>query len=132
MITVAEVMSRDVKMTTAETSIAEAAKRMRDHRVGALLVEKEGQPVGFVTDTDVVRKAVAEEKELATMTVESIMTPLHSIHPTQTLPEAHDMMRFRGVRHLAVREAGNVVGILSLGDLAAYFTWLSERKVPPP
>ncbi len=42
------------------------------------------------------------------------------------------MMRYRGVRHLAVREAGNVVGILSLGDLAAYFTWLSERKVPPP
>jgi len=132
MITIAEVMSKDVKKTTAGTSIAEAAIRMRDHRIGALLVEKEGQPVGIVTDTDVVRKAVAEEKELATMTVESIMTPLHSIHPTQTLPEAHDMMRFRGVRHLAVREAGNVVGILSLGDLAAYFTWLSERKVPPP
>ncbi len=132
MITIAEVMSRDVKTTTAETSIAEAAKRMRDHRVGELLVEKEGQPVGIVSDTDVVRKAVAEEKEFTTTTVESIMTPLHSIHPTQTLPEAHDMMRFRGVRHLAVREAGNVVGILSLGDLAAYFTWLSERKVPPP
>ncbi len=132
MITIAEVMSRDVKTTMAETSIAEAAKRMRDYRVGALLVEKEGQPVGIVSDTDVVRKAVAEEKELATMTVESIMTPLHTIHPTQTLLEAQDMMRYRGVGHLAVREAGNVVGILSIGDLAAYFTWLSERKVPPP
>ncbi len=132
MITIAEVMSRDVKTAAAETSIAEAAKRMRDHRVGALLVEKKGHPVGIVSDTDVVRKAVAEEKKFTTTTVESIMTPLHSIHPTQTVLEAHDMMRYRGVSVLAVREAGYVIGILSIGDLAAYFTWLSERKVPPP
>ena len=132
MITIAEVMSKEVKKTTAQTSVAEAAECMRDNRVGALLVEKARQVVGIMTDTDVVRKAVAERKNLAKLTVESIMTPLHSIGITQTLLDAHDLMRHRGVRHLAVKEAGEVVGILSVGDLAAYFTWLSERKVPPP
>ncbi len=81
MITIAEVMSKDVKKTTAEASIAEAAKRMRDHRVGALLVEKKGQPVGIVSDTDMVHKAVAEEKKFTTTTVESIMTPLIASTP---------------------------------------------------
>ena len=132
MITIAEVMSKDVKTMPSGTSVADAAKRMSDHRVGALLVERDKQPVGIVTDTDVVRKAVAEGRDLATTTVESILTPLHTIDPTQSLLDAHDMMRFNGVRHLAVRESGTVVGILSVGDLAAYFTWLSEHKLPQP
>ena len=132
MITIAEVMSKDVKKTTVGTSIAEAAERMRDNRVGSLLVEKDRQLVGIVTDTDVVRKAVAERKDLAQTTVASIMTHLHNIDSTQLLLDAHDMMRYSGVRHLAVREDGNVVGILSVGDLAAYFAWRSEGEVPPP
>ena len=85
----------------------------------------------MVTDTDVVRKAVAEKKDLAKTTVENIMTaPLNSIEATKTVPEAHDMMGDLGVRHLAVREAGKVVGVISVGDLAVYFTWLSEQKTP--
>ncbi len=131
MITIDEVMSKDDKKVSSDTSVAEAAKRMRDDRVGALLVEKGIQSLGIVTDTDVVRKAVAEGMDLATVTVGSIMTPLHTIDTTQTLLDAHDMMRHTGVRHLAVHKAGKVVGVLSVGDLAAYFTWLSERKFPP-
>ena len=132
MITIAEVMSKDVKRAGADMSVSDAATHMRDHRVGALLVEKDRHEVGIVTDTDVVRKAVAEGKDLSKTTVESIMTDLHSIDATQTLLEAHDRMRYCAVRHLVVRKAGQVVGILSVGDLAAYFTWLSDRKFPPP
>ena len=133
MLTIPEVMSREIKKTTAEASVAEAAKAMRDHRVGALLVEKQGEAVGIVTDTDVVCKAVAEEKDLAKTAVVTIMTtPLNYIDTTQTLLDANDIMRSGGVRHLAVRESGRVVGILSVADLARYFTWLTERKFPPP
>ena len=133
MLTIPEVMSKEVKRTMAEASAAEAAKAMRDHRVGALLVEKQGVAVGIVTETDVVRKAAAEGKELANTTVESIMTvPLNYIDTTQTILDANELMRRGGVRHLAVREAGRVVGILSVADLARYFTWLTERKFPPP
>ncbi|MBW8065337.1 MAG: CBS domain-containing protein, partial [Nitrospira sp.] len=54
----------------------------------------------------------------------------NSIEATKTAPEAHDMMGDLGVRHLAVCEAGKVVGVISVGDLAVYFTWLSEQKNP--
>jgi signal-transduction protein with cAMP-binding, CBS, and nucleotidyltransferase domain len=50
-------------------------------------------------------------------------TPLNSIDVTSTLLDAQNKMRELGVRHLAVREAGKVVGIISVGDLLAYFTW---------
>lgn len=131
MITISEVMSKTPKQIASNTSVVEAATRMRDERVGSLLVERNGEFVGMVTDTDVVRKAVAEKKDLAKTTVETIMTaPLNSIEATKTVPEAHDMMGDLGVRHLAVREAGKVVGVISVGDLAVYFTWLSEQKSP--
>ncbi len=131
MITISEVMSKEPKKIVSSTSVVEAATSMRDERVGSLLVERNGELVGMVTDTDVVRKAVAEKKDLAKTTVETIMTaPLNSIDATKTVPEAHDMMGDLGVRHLAVREAGKVVGVISVGDLAVYFTWLSEQKIP--
>ena len=131
MITISEVMSKEPKQIASNTSVVEVATRMRDERVGSLLVERNGEFVGMVTDTDVVRKAVAEKKDLAKTTVENIMTaPLNSIEATKTVPEAHDMMGDLGVRHLAVREAGKVVGVISVGDLAVYFTWLSEQKTP--
>ena len=131
MITISEVMSKTPKQIASSTSVVEAATRMRDERVSSLLVERNGEFVGMVTDTDVVRKAVAEKKDLAKTTVETIMTaPLNSIDATKTVPEAHDMMGGLGVRHLAVREAGKVVGVISVGDLAVYFTWLSEQKNP--
>lgn len=131
MITISEVMIKTPKQIASSTSVVEAATRMRDERVGSLLVERNGEFVGMVTDTDVVRKAVAEKKDLAKTTVETIMTaPLNSIDATKTVPEAHDMMGDLGVRHLAVREAGKVVGVISVGDLAVYFTWLSEQKIP--
>ncbi len=131
MITISEVMIKAPKQIASSTSVVEAATSMRDERVGSLLVERNGELVGMVTDTDVVRKAVAEKKDLAKTTVETIMTaPLHSIDATKTVPEAHDMMGDLGVRHLAVREAGKVVGVISVGDLAVYFTWLSEQNIP--
>ncbi len=131
MITISEVMSKEPKQIASNTPVVEAATRMRDERVGSLLVERNGEFVGMVTDTDVVRKAVAEKKDLAKTTVDNIMTaPLNSIEATKTVPEAHDMMGDLGVRHLAVREAGKVVGVISVGDLAVYFTWLSEQKSP--
>ena len=124
MVSITEVMSKELKKIPCEASIADTAKKMRDEQVGTLLIERNGELIGSVTDRELVRKAVADRKDLENTTVESIMTaPLNSIATTQTLLDAQDKMRDLGVRHLVVREAGKVVGIISVGDLLAYFTW---------
>lgn len=124
MVSITEVMSKELKKIPCEASIADTAQKMRDEQVGTLLIERNGELIGSVTDRELVRKAVADRKDLENTTVESIMTaPLNSIATTQTLLDAQDKMRDLGVRHLVVREAGKVVGIISVGDLLAYFTW---------
>ncbi len=124
MVSITEVMSKGLKKIPCEASIADTAQKMRDEQVGALFIEKNGELVGSVSDRELVRKAVAERKDLENTPVESIMTtPLNSIGATETLLDAQNKMRELGVRHLAVREAGTVVGIISVGDLLAYFTW---------
>jgi len=124
MVSITEVMSKELKKIPCEASIADTAQKMRDEQVGAIFIEKNGELVGTVSDRDLVRKAVAERKDLENTPVESIMTtPLNSIDATETLLDAQNKMRELGVRHLVVREAGTVVGIISVGDLLAYFTW---------
>ena len=132
MSTLVRVMSRYLKKTKSGTSVEETAKRLRQDRVGALLVEKNGEFIGLVTEKDVVEKAVAGGKEFSKTLVESIMTsPLNSVDTTNTLSDALEMMAQLRVRHLVVCEEERVVGIVTLRDLFVYFEWLYEQKRAP-
>jgi signal-transduction protein with cAMP-binding, CBS, and nucleotidyltransferase domain len=123
-------MRRELKKIAHDESVREAAKRMRDERIGSLMVEKGGQLVGIVTETDMVRRAVAGDRDLGKVTVESIMTsPIATIESMRTVQDAHDMMGDLGVRHLGVTEQGKLVGLVSVRDLLVYFKRVSEPKI---
>ena len=127
--TLSRVMSRYLKKTQAQTSVAEVTQKFRDHRVGALLVEWNGEIVGIVTERDIIEKVVAHGKDFATTTANDVMTsPTHSIEVTNSLQNALEIMKDLGVRHLVVREAGKVIGIVTLRDLLVYFGWFYEQK----
>ena len=130
MSTLKQVMTSQLKSIKLDQSIAQAAACMRDARIGSLLVEKDGQYVGIITETDIVRRAVAEEKNLEAMTVESIMSPqMVTIESNRSVRDAHDMMGDLGIRHLVVTEAGKIVGLVSARDLLVYFKSVSEPKI---
>jgi signal-transduction protein with cAMP-binding, CBS, and nucleotidyltransferase domain len=103
---------------------------MQAEKVGSLLVERGGQIVGIVTETDIVRKAVAKGADLGKEKVEAIMSaPVASIDLHRTPQDAHDMMADLGVRHLGVTDAGKIVGLLSVRDLLVYFKRVSEPRI---
>ncbi len=130
MSSVALVMRKDLQSIVHTTSVQKAANRMRDGRIGSLFVEKNGALVGIVTETDIVRKAAADGKDLTKLTVEQIMTsPVVSIEGNRTLQDAHDVMADRGLRHLGVTDAGKLVGLVSVRDLLVYFKRVSEPKI---
>ncbi|RMH04617.1 MAG: CBS domain-containing protein [Nitrospirae bacterium] len=130
MSTLKQVMTSRLKSIGIDQSIAQAAASMRDARIGSLLVEKDGQYVGIITETDIVRKAVADRKDLDTMTVESIMSSqMVTIESNRSVRDAHDMMGDLGIRHLVVTEAGKIVGLVSARDLLVYFKSVSEPKI---
>jgi len=131
MSTVAKIMKKPVKSVGPTTSVVSAAKTMKSSRVGALLVKKGKQFVGIVTDTDVVRRAVSSGKPLGKLTVGKIMTsPVCTLEGSQSVDDAQDMMGALGVRHLAVTQNGNIVGIVSVRDLLMHYKRYAQSKIP--
>lgn len=130
MSTVAKIMNKKPKSVGPKTSIASAAKTMRTARVGSLFVKKGKQLVGVVTDTDIVRRAVASGKPLGKLTVEKIMTsPICTIEGNQPVDDAQDMMGDLGVRHLAVTQGGQIVGVVSVRDLLLHYKRYAQSKI---
>lgn len=130
MSTLIQVMRKELKSVRYDASVKDAAKRMREERVSSLLVEKSNELVGIITDTDVVRRAVAEGSDLTKTAVHTIMTsPIATIESLRTVQDAHDMMGDLGVRHLGVTEKGKLVGVVSVRDLLVYFKRVSEPKI---
>ena len=64
MLTLENMMTATLKTIRPDATVQEAARRMRDERVGSLLVERDGQIVAIVTETDIVRKAAAQGVDL--------------------------------------------------------------------
>ena len=132
MSTIAMIMSKKPKSVGPSLSIVSAAKKMKAARVGSLLVKKGKKLVGIVTDTDIVRRAVSINKPLGKMTVEKIMTsPICTIEGSQTVDDAQDMMADLGVRHLAVTQAGEIVGVVSVRDVLMFYKRYAQSKISP-
>ncbi len=128
-----DVMRKDVRSVQHISPIFESAKLMKKLNVSALLVKKNTDFVGIITDTDIVRKGVAESKDLASMTVESIMNaPFITIESQQSPREAHQIMADSGVRHLVVREGTAITGLVSIRDLLVFYKNTAEEKFSEP
>jgi CBS domain-containing protein len=130
MSTVVKIMNKNPKSVGPKMSIASAAKTMRAARVGSLFVKKGKRLVGVVTDTDIVRRAVASGKPLGKLTVEKIMTtPICTIEGSQSIDDAQDMMADLGVRHLGVTKNGEISGVISVRDLLLHYKRYAQSKI---
>lgn len=118
----AVMMTRAILTIGPDATLTEAARLMRDAQVGALLVVHEGAYLGVVSETDLVRKAMAQELDPAQAPVKTVMTsPLITMESDRSAHDASDLMADRGIRHLAVTQDGQIVGMISVRDLLRYF-----------
>lgn len=86
------------------------------------MVTKDDQLVGIVSETDLVRKGMAEGRDLHQEKVQWIMSsPIISIDIDRPASDASDLMSERGIRHLAVTDSGKIVGVISVRDLLRYY-----------
>jgi CBS domain-containing protein len=117
--TLQEVMTRELQTCPPSTTLADAARYMRDQSVGDVLVEQDGRLVGIVTDRDIVVRAIAEGADPNASPIGDICSQdLTTLSPNDTVDDALRVMREKSLRRLPVSENGQPVGIVSLGDLA--------------
>ena len=121
-------MHRTLEVVPPETTIIEAAVRMRGKSLGSLLVaqtEAKGcvfQKSGIVTETDLIRKVLAKGMDSSLARVHQIMTsPLLTITPDRPMLDASHLMEKNHVRYLCVSDEEEIVGLISVRDLARYF-----------
>ena len=120
MIPVKRVMARNIVTVDKQATAMEVAGIMDTKNVGSVLVvdKSDGKFVGIVTERDIVRKVVAKGLDGSSYLVKGVMSsPLVTIESTKTIFEAGDLMDQKRVRHLAVTEGSEVVGIVSIRDL---------------
>ena len=125
MITVGELCNRAVVIVGKEDTLQEAARLMRDHHVGALVIaeERDGKrfPIGMVTDRDLVVGVLAREVEhLGQLMVRDVVTSWDVVTAgeDESALELFKRMRAFGVRRLPVIDAGGaLVGIVAFDDL---------------
>lgn len=118
----AVMMNRHIRTIRPEATLIEAARLMRDSRVGAALVMSEKTYIGVVSEADLVRKSIAYAKDPAQTFVQNVMSsPLITIEIDRSAHDASDLMAEHGIRHLPVTQDGQIVGMLSVRDLLRYF-----------
>jgi CBS domain-containing protein len=112
--------TRDVVTIGPDATVFDAAKKMNEHRIGALVVTRDGRHVdGILTERDVLQRVVAAGRAPMDARIEEVMTAEVIVCRAETrCDDVRQTMRTRRIRHMPVVDAdGVLVGIVSIGDL---------------
>jgi CBS domain-containing protein len=118
--TILDRKGRHVATTTAANTLEEAVGLLAEHEVGALVVLEDERVAGIVSERDVVRQLVATPS-IEGLHVRDVMTsPALTCEPTARVNDLMATMTERRIRHLPVVEDGQLVGIVSIGDVVKW------------
>jgi CBS domain-containing protein len=117
---VREVMTHHAEWIAPTLSVAEAARKMRDHKVGCLPVGENDRLVGMLTDRDIVCRAIADGADPATTKIADVMTKsITWCFEDDTIEAVIDKLEAKHIHHIPVlSRQKRMIGILALSDLA--------------
>ncbi len=122
---VKDVMVKNIITVEAEETVKKAAELMDKHNIGCLIVINFGNPVGILTERDMLKKVVLGRRDPGKTKVGNIMSaPLITSHPHADIRDAVRLMNERRIKKLPVIEDGHLIGLVSLTDVMrslAYF-----------
>ena len=111
----------DVLQIEADATVFDAVKQMVKAGVGSLLVKEGSEVAGIFTERDYLRRMTLEGRDDKDTAVRDVMSsPLVVVTPQNTIDECMAMMTDRRIRHLPVVDGGDVVGVVSIGDIVKF------------
>lgn len=101
-----------------DATVFEALKVMDQHHIGALAVLDNGKLAGIFSERDYAREVALKGRTSKTTIIKEVMTiDVHAAKPDDTVESAMNVMSDNRIRHLPVLKDGEMIGILSIGDL---------------
>jgi signal-transduction protein with cAMP-binding, CBS, and nucleotidyltransferase domain len=113
----------------ADATVLDAVQQMVTMNVGSLLVTVEGEVTGIVTERDYLRRVTLEDRTEDAQVREIMSSPLVVATLETTIDECMALMTDRRIRHVPVVDEGNVVGLVSIGDLVKFKSKLQTFEI---
>ena len=118
---VRDIMTKHVVTIDENRTALEAAKIMTEKGISSLIVLKDQNPVGIVTERDFVKKICIKELKISNVKVNEVMSKIRTFaDPDIPIEVAVQRMVNHKIRRLPIMETGQVVGIITVTDLAKY------------
>jgi CBS domain-containing protein len=113
-----DVMVRKVITTSRDSTVEQAVKLMNDHEIGCLIVTEDDEPIGILTERDLLKRILARSKDLKKVKVEEVMsTPLVSVEPNVQIGDASTLMFQKNIKKMPIVEGGKLIGLVTLTDI---------------
>jgi len=122
LILVKDIMSKAIISVNTETTVFQIAKMMEQSGIGAILVKKNSNLVGIITDRDFATKIASDRLSFDTPVEKVMSSPLITINHDESISAAAKRMTSKKIRKLAVTDNGNVVGLITSTDLVTQLT----------
>lgn len=130
MMPVKEIMSVNVVTMPPDATILEVAKSMAKIDIGSIVIVKAERAIGIITETDIVTRVVAEQKDpKTTKAKEAMSSPLIHITPNTALTEAMRVMTRAGIRRVAILKNDSLAGIITSRDILRWSPELIDVMV---
>ncbi len=127
---ISEYMSAPALTTDPDILASDSIDKMFENKVGALLVEKNGEYVGIFSRIDWMHLVLRGECDPKAVKVSSIMSShIINVDKNETLAKASVLIEENNIRHIAVTEDGKIIGMLSVRDLEKYYHHLHEKEI---
>jgi CBS domain-containing protein len=122
LILVKDIMSKAIISVNTETTVFQIAKMMEQSGIGAILVKKNSNLFGIITDRDFATKIASDRLSFDTPVEKVMSSPLITINHDESISAAAKRMTSKKIRKLAVTDNGNVVGLITSTDLVTQLT----------
>ena len=116
---VRDIMNSPVISASPHDTIKDIATKMKEEKIGSIIIMEKEETVGIVTDWDIVSNAVVKDVKPSLLKASEIMQKLHTIEGEEGVTEAARMLRQHNIKRLGVVYKNKLVGIISASDVIA-------------
>ncbi len=116
---VRDIMNSPVVSASPDDTVRDIAKKMKEEKIGSIVVMDKDKPVGIVTDWDIVSNGVTKDAKPSTIKAKDVMQQIHTIESEESITEAARQLRKHNIKRLGVVYKNRLVGIISSSDVIA-------------